>query len=381
LRVLALITMALVFISCGGKSIGDRMKADTKINPLFAPKTINQKMGNGEFVVTTIKVPLTQDTVGSYDFAEIMEDESVNERSRGFLKRLWSGFKYKIYNAGIKLGVSNRVRYSTDYDDFPEIDPEFIKAVKVKKIFFAIEPCHPKDKECITRNEREPVTFRFLDKFFVNLSIVRPGDDKSYLEEPLTFLSKGDFKKFSRKAFDQIPFRFEQLANDDGEIIDDAFYDVNIARFENTRSARSYHENVRDNGKVFMFKIDNRNGSNAIELKHFFKSEPFKGIVKDVTLVGDTLYLELVHQAMRQSFFNIMNTEEPDIRNKGVIQFEGCSFINCIDLKVNQLNLVPMLQRSSHIKFDTFLSLRHLDINDFKYKGFIEIEVKLNIPL
>lgn len=384
MRLIAIIFFSFFVVSCADSltdSVNEKFQTKSKIKPIFEPKTFNQKIGNGQFIVKKLKIPLSKDTVGHYSYSEIIDDDSLDVPDAGLIDQMWQGLRHGLYNLGLMIGVSNRVRYTADYDGFPSIDSDYIKSVKVKKIFFAIEPCHPKDEECIVRNEKDPASLKFLDKFFVNLSIVRPEDDKAYLKEPLSFLSKTEFNQFADRAFTRVPFRFEALEDEYGEIIDDAFYNVNIARFENKRSPREFHENVRDEGKVFWFQIDDSNPHAALDIIKFFKDKSFVNVVKDTMLVGNTLYVELFHRAMRQSFFDIINLQTADMRSLGVLQFQGCSYVNCVELEVNELNLVPMLKRSTHLRFDTFLSLRNLNNNDFKYKGYLELEVKLNIPL
>jgi hypothetical protein len=131
------IFVSLVLSSCS-ESINEKFKTKSKIKPLFTPKTMNQKIGNGEYIVKKLKIPLTQDTIGSYDYAEILDDESLSDRDINALEGIWQGLRHGLYNMGIKLGVSNRVRYSADYDGLPNIDTDYIKSLKVKKIFFAL---------------------------------------------------------------------------------------------------------------------------------------------------------------------------------------------------------------------------------------------------
>ena len=380
MHLISLLLITMILGSCAD-SINESFKTKSKITPLFTPKTFNEKIGNGEHVIKKIKIPLTQDTVGSYDYAEILDDESLNDQQASVIHELWQGLRHGLYNMGIKFGVSNRIRYTADYDGLPKIDSEYIKSIKITKVFFAIESCHPKDEKCIIRNEKNPSSLKFLDQFFVNLSIIKPEDKQVILDDPITFLTKKEFSTFANRAFSKVPFSFDALKNENGEIVDDAFYNVNVAHFKNLYAPKDYNQNVRDEGKVFLFQIDDTHRETAIELKKFFNSSKFINVVKGTTLVGNTLYLELFHKAMRQSFFDIINEHTDNMRSLGILQFQGCSFVNCVELAVNDLNLVPMLERSSHIQFDTFLSLRNLEDNDFKYKGYVELEVILNIPM
>jgi len=357
------------------------MESKSEIDPLFKAQTTSERFGTGTGGVTTItlKIPLTTNEIGYYDRDDILDTKSAQGKKKSWLKRNYESIKYNLYNLGARLGISNRIKYSTDFE-FPDIDSKYIKEVRVKKIFFALEPCTAEDKECQTREQDEPVSFMFLDKFFLNLSVIQPTDDISYITDPenesLKFQSKKQFKKAAKKAFTLAPTSFKDLRNTDGEILEEAFYDLNVANYQNTKKSRSYRRNVRDNGSTFFFILED----NFVKHKKMFKSDLFKGIVQDVTLVGKNLYVDLYHAKLRTQFFEVLNKKIPDLQSEGIKNFEGCSYLNCVTLGVNNINIVPMLEKSTHIRFDTYLSIRHLDYNDFKYNGYIEIEVQLDLP-
>lgn len=381
MKILIGFALLTTLISCNKETnLENGFTSVSKIKPLAKSETISEKFNkfdkasidgkslyDGETLTIPVKVSLTSNTIGHYALEDIMNPDEVlpegsSPKQKKFLSRILDSLKYKIYNTGLGLGISNRVSYSTDFE-FPEISSEYLKEVSVKKIFFALEPCDKKDLSCISRQNDKPSTFMFLDKFFVNLSIIENHDSLHFLQEPLQFLDKKQFNKAVDKAWGEQSH---------------SFYDVNLARFENTRKVRKGNQNIRDNGKVFIARVDEEN---LIEAKKFFQREAFKGVIRDITLMGRSLFIELFQPELREHFFEIMNTEIADIRTLGINDLEGCTYLNCTSLNINPVNLVPMLEKSSHLKFDTFLSLKHLDLNDFKYSGYIELEVKVKLPL
>ena len=60
---------------------------------------------------------------------------------------------------------------------------------------------------------------------------------------------------------------------------------------------------------------------------------------------------------------------------------DTCIYSNCIDLEVEEFNLVPILSVNPNLKIDTYVSVKSLGNTDFKYNGFIEIELELDLPL
>ncbi|MEX0798141.1 MAG: hypothetical protein WD025_01775, partial [Bacteriovoracaceae bacterium] len=320
-------------------------------------------------------------TVGSYDAADIFEDSSLNKEKKGVLRRFWNGIKYKIYNAGINLGISNRIKYSFDYE-FPEIDSGTIKSVKVKKIFFALENCPKNDEECRLRNEKDPVTFMLLDKFFLNLSVIQPHDDISFIDSQDPIISSKEFENASLKAFSSRPAPFDSLVNGDGEVSEKVFYDVNLAKFHNTKHYRRNQEVADELSNIFLLRL-NRDLSKGekIDLIRHFKLPKYQGVIQDFSLIGHNIYLELVDTNAYEEFFKILGSSVSSVADLGIDSFEACNVNNCANLKTISSNLVPMLEKSNHIKFDTYFSIRKLEMNDFRYNGFVELEIKLDLGI
>lgn len=334
---------------------------------------------------------MTQNTLSRYTADDILnpvdntEIGDLPESQVGFLKRLKTAFKLKLYNLGLRLGVQNRYRFSTNYDGFPEIDTDYIKSVKIKKLFFAIEPCDPNDSTCKVADENSPSTLFFLEKFFLNISTIQNPEDLAFLDIPQPeSLSSESFKEYVNKAWGKQPTDFmDYVSKETGEVKNEVFYDLNVAKLDNKENRKRLRElnqrrNVRDSGKNFIARIDSES---ILETKSFFKRKAFKSSVKDLTFLGKSLFIELHSEKQRDLFFKTITEQEESIRDIGVYEIEGCTLLTCTDVKVNPINLVPMLKKSTNIKFDTYFSVNNLDPNDFRYSGYLEIEVKLELPL
>lgn len=208
----------------------------SEIDPLFEKKKLTEIHGDGEVITVKVKLPLSQSTIGSYDASKILEDETLDEKEAGIFRRFWNGLKYKVYDTAVSFGIYNRVKYSFDYQ-FPDIDSKYIKAAKVNKIFFALENCPEGESACAEPDTDEPVTLKFLDKLFLNVSAV--GADKVLdLENQDVMIDEESFNKASEKAFGTLNSErvSEQLSEESLEqLTQEEFYkDINIARFENS---------------------------------------------------------------------------------------------------------------------------------------------------
>ena len=211
----------------------------------------------------------------------------------------------------------------------------------------------------------------------MNISVVGELDNLEFLKDPLKFLSGREFDIIARRSFRALPIEFHNLAIEDGEILEDFFKDVNLTKYHNTKSMDEYEGNVRDEGKVFLFRMD----QNQVEFRNELQSEAFADLVEDTTIIGSSVYVELFNKRLKQNFFRRLNSDGHSVSRRGVKKTIGCSYVNCLFPPVNPINFVPLFKKSNYLKLETYLSIRHLDYNDFKYKGFVEFEVLLDLPI
>lgn len=403
MRIFLALILLSSFVSCSKtRNIEEATNTSSKIDPLFKAKNMNQKF-DGDSVKLRIIIPMSKDTLGHYDVADILapscyeeddnyekclkklekyeKNENIPDSEKSWWTRLKRSAKFDMYNMAIKMGVASRLKYSFDYE-FPEVPLEYLKEVRIKKIFFALEECDKDDLACIQRQEHKPITFDFIEKFFLNISVIQDHDPLDFIDNPFTTPNKKQFKRFSNSAFGERIVSFDKAKDEKGMIKEEAFYDLNIARMDNTQKKkkknRKFQNNIRDNGKTFIFTVEKEY---LQEAKDFFKSKSFDGIVSDIHIIGRSLYIDLHGSALKERFFRKINENISELSDIGIEDFKGCSKESCASLNVNGINLVPMLKKSFHFKFDTFFSIKHLDYNDFKYNGYLELELELDLPL
>lgn len=405
-------TKILLIVLCGIFIISCKETSDIK--PLARAKTISEKFdaqvskGSKEITIP-IKISLTQNLLPRYDLQDILgeeteeteeglenkDDQSLPQEQKSFLKRftskLKSAIKYRLYNLGLSVGIQNTYKISFAYGDFPEIDSKYIKSLKMKKLFFAIEPCDIEDVECHIQREDKPSSLLFLKKFFLNISALQTSEDLAFLsdnyDEAVIYpLKKEEFNEAVSKALGKQPTDFNDLEHRDpvsGKIDGGIFYDLNVAMLDGKKISNELNQlkknkHKRDDGKVFIARVES---GRVIEAKNFFTKPAFKNIVKDITILKRSLFIELYSPELRGSFFRTVNSQSINMRDVGVYDIEGCTLETCAEVKVNPINLVPMLEKSNKIKFDTYISVNELDANDFRYSGFLELEIKLELPL
>ena len=401
---ISLILFFLICFSCTEK---------TSIDSLAKAETLSERfeslgLAKGKEITVPIKISLTQNTIQRYDVDDILDevssaialgggsdeekevvpgisaDVAVPISEKGFFGQLKEDILFKVANLGLSFGVQSRWKISINYDEFPEIDPEIINSARVNKLCLAVEPCLITDRECEVARRTKPSTILLLDKFFLNVSALQKPEDLDFLDhDAMMSIGKKDFKTSMKKAWGPQLRSFDNVTLKPGQNEDDIFYDLNIAKLDNDVNRDKYSKlkkkgEIRDNGKTFIARIDNQQ---LVKTKKFFSREAFKKSVRDITFLGNSMVVELHTKRSRGLFFKTIQDQEEDLRSVGVYDIEGCTVLTCTEVKVNPINLVPLLQKSTNIKFDTFISVNKLDENDFRYGGFIELEVKLELPL
>ncbi len=99
-------------------------------------------------------------------------------------------------------------------------------------------------------------------------------------------------------------------------------------------------------------------------------------------MIGRSLFVEVKNQASLSKFESLLAQEENKIAGElDVYSVNRCVRSNCLDLNVKEVNLVPLIEKSPNINIDTYLSVRNLGLKDFKYNGFIEVEILLDLPI
>ena len=125
-----------------------------------------------------------------------------------------------------------------------------------------------------------------------------------------------------------------------------------------------------------------RLNSEYAKAKKYFMGKKFKGVVKDVSIIGKSVFVELTDISMRPTF-NQLTDANNDYRKAplDIYSVDSCIYANCVDVAVKDFNLVPILAVNPKLKIDTYFSVKTLGGVDFKYNGFIEVEVELDLPL
>ena len=88
-------------------------KSESKVTPFAKADTLAQRFGNGRTNTFTLKIPLTESSIGYFDIDEVLGNDSLDRDQQSFLSRMANGFKMAIYNIALRMGIRNKFKINT----------------------------------------------------------------------------------------------------------------------------------------------------------------------------------------------------------------------------------------------------------------------------
>jgi len=79
--------------------------------------------------------------------------------------------------------------------------------------------------------------------------------------------------------------------------------------------------------------------------------------------------------------FSLLERNETDLATMGITKIDPCNELTCMDVKVNEENLLPLLLKGNKLNIETMVDASRVPPTSFQLKGFIEFEIKLDLPL
>jgi len=357
------ILLATVFlaISCNVK---EHFSESSKITPIAEAKTFADKLGDGEYITKTIYMPMTSASIHHYDYDAIIDREDV--RNQTGLSSLMEGLKVGFLNLGMSLISKNKVKISTEFD-FGFIDTEIIKEVKIKNVFFNIKGCNEKLETCQARRDEKDLSVDFLKEIFINFSAI----DRPVLGDEIDInMDVENFSHHSKMAFRPNLINAETLSKNLGGY--GLVKDFTIAKYKYSQRDKDYN----DSSDVIILRAEQ---DYLFDIKHLLKSQEYQDEVELVELIGDNIYVKL-HDASKANKMLFKLRKDTFFTDGRILSIINCDKKKCINFDVNESNLIPMIDKSSRVQVDTYLSLNRITKTDFEYQGLIELEIKVYMP-
>ncbi len=346
--------LILGLMGCGQKSV---IKSDVDA------RTFAEAYGDGKLLRKSFPLLITTDPFDSPlpDF--------------GFIA---GGIAKMIANIGVALGAGRTEMYF--HQPTPDF-PEMFKEVRIKRVFFYIEPKANGDRRTHWLVKlfkgRGDVDFNFIKKLVIRLKpevadmkkVCLVANQGKY--EPLfpckdpTLTSEKEDRYMNYFKL-KIPEQEPDLSKENEFVL--LKYDGN---------KRDKHILNNERGVMYMIRTT-RPG----ETYHFFDTRKGYGrVVEDMKSLDNVILVELKKGGMNKELFETQLSQDAEYidANLGVEQIEECNPSICLDVKVEKANLVPFLQKFNSNRIDAFIDADRVP-ETFQLKGFLDFEIGADLP-
>ncbi len=346
-----LLFMCLIFglLACGQKS---SIKND------MAPRTFAEAYGDGTLLRKSFPLPISTDPFDS------------PLPNFGFLA---GGIAKMIANIGVALGAGRSELY---FHQPTPILPDVFREVRLKRVFFYIEPKANGSRRVhwfsrLFRGKGD-VDFDFINKLVLRLKPEVADMKKVCLTE-----AQGKYEPLfpckdpvlSLEETNRYLSYFKEKATEDEPNLSllDEYVVLKYDGRNKDKSLRNKHR-----GAMYMFRTK-RPG----ETTHFFDTRPVYGTVIDNMVTLDNVILvELKKDPVAKESFEAQLSHDAEYidANLGVEQIEECNPSICLDIKVEEGNLIPFLRKFNSNRIDAFVDAGKVP-ETFQLKGFLDFEI------
>lgn len=347
-KLITFTVMASFLVSCGQKSV---------IKQHVEAQRFAEAYGDGKYLSRPFILPIAD----LDDFKSPMPELGV----------VFGGLTKMFMNMGAGLGMG-QIRMTME-QPMPDIYPEYLKDIRITRVFFYIEPKEKEKRKYGVLSKlfegKSNVDFDFLDKIAIKIKPMTFDHVDSYL--PVSKMVDLDNK--TKKGFLDI---FKK--KDDTVYAD--FLDTElekepvILKYDQSKK-ETYIKNGKF-GQTFMMSTNS-----PAELKEFLlKHKKMKGFFSKIHVLKDIVLVQLNKDpVLQEKFLNVTQEDGAELDMMGVTQIDECNPDICLDLNVRNVNLMPILLKSNGIMIDGFINARKVPAS-FQLKGFIEFEAKIQTP-
>lgn len=357
IKLILFILMGIMLIGCGQKGPfhGCKVKGSfvgcdekSEIKNYVLPGDPNSALREG----LTITLPLSDQSLAAY------------EADNGPDIFLLSGIAKGVMNLFAKIGMG-KMQFSMT-QPIPEIPSEVSKKItslKVKRIFFFMDAQDRKRKSSIWNKFKGKgnIDFSFLDKIGITLSskqIVQTGVWAPVIS-PVTTLSE-EGNEILKAMFDKEEKRVY------GNIVDvNELKELELVKYDNNEP--EHYLRNKSYGPMYIIDTDK-----PVEMKNYLEQSPYLvGYIKPIRLLNKSILVELQKDPVAKEIFNAVISES----EFKTVPEECKEEKTCLDLKVPDVNLMPLILKGNAIQLDAYLRAEKVP-ESFQLKGFIEFEIK-----
>ena len=343
IKVLFLLSLSLLLAACGKV---DRIDLDVEVN----------KLGDGEHFTQNVVVPLSEKQISSFTSPVAGFDPLVR------------GLMGSMMGLGASIGAG-KTRL-TLVQPIPEIPDNYLASVKIKRIFFYMDAEEVVDPSVFNIfRKKKKGNFDFLRRLAVKMSSTTMSDADHAKWEPT--IDTGDVSTEEMGFFRGL-FRKKNSAETQNAWEQKSSAPIMIKYYQEEPEEALQGSEV---GKVFIIET----ATPASTRKYI--EQNYKQFVVRVHTLNTSILVELKNNPVAPEMFKrILSNDSNKIEELGIGEINPCTQQYCLDLKVRDINLVPLLKAGNGIKIDAFIDPKEVP-KTFQLKGFLEFEVKIKTKI
>lgn len=324
-----LLVLVMLASSCGRKST-------------IKPHVNARSLCDGQHCTFPVVIPLSEKSISSFTSPVA----GINPILRGFVG--------SIMNLGASMGAGKRRLTLTQ--PIPEIPEDKIASIKIKRIFFFIEGTGRKNE-----------TFEFLRKLAVKVNSANIESDNPTWEPSVETDTMDDddlsfFSSLFRSKRERHAQEWEEKS--DGLL---------LLKYNEDQKDESLKGN--ENGLINIIKTEK-----PIATRRYLEAHYSKYFNRIHTLSKSILVEFKKDPVSVENFKNKLNKDTVKMEELEIGNIEECRPEICMDLKVPNDNLIPMLRKGNALKVDAYIDPKNAP-KSFQLKGFLEFEVKIKAKI
>ena len=359
----------LAFVGCAPKS---------EVTPLFEPISLRDSHGDGKYAVFTVKLPLSDNSIDTYDSPI---DPTTGVARIPLLGDMLRFVTQATFNFGAEIGFGKT--NLTIKQPLPDLDTPYLHSISVKRVFFHIDQkkIDPDVRLSLWDKLRNLIrgttklNFNFIREMRLNMRVSKEDEPTDYIPE---IIEDTRLTPISRDATDIIEFlRYERRSR--STVLNEATATNTVVIYspEPVRLRRFIRNNPLLAGYVKNMEVINK--SLFVELKQDFEQTASQRI--DPAMYKELFDRETPFESKVKEFTALFEKESLGNAQVEVVKMVPCSSSTCMDVKVNNQNLLPLIKQGNRLNIETMIDASRVPPRSFQLKGFIEFEVKLDLPL
>jgi hypothetical protein len=322
-KIVFLFSLVLLTAGCGQKST---IKTHVEV----------RQVGDGEHVTLSVVVPLSEKSISSFKSPVA----GMNPLARGFVG--------SIMNLGASMGAGKQ--RLTLIQPIPEI-PESFGSIKIKRIFFYLEP------------EKKKENFDFLRKLAVKVSSTNiERDNPSW--EPIVDTDSMDDDELSF-FWSQFPSRRNRQAQE----WEKKSNGLMLIKYDQENKEKSLKGD--DVGKIQIIQTRTPNATRK------YLEQNFGQYLTRIHTLSKSILVELKTDPIAAELFKTrFSADAQKLTDLGIGEINLCDTDLCLDMQLPDEDLIPMMKNGNALKIDTYIDPKKAP-KSFQLKGFLEFELKI----